>query len=344
MKRRNLLWKSVFVAALLAALVFSDWLVLGYRALGYPVTAPGQASNIVVRNDYAYVALAEAGIGIYELASGRLVETLSPAEAGGSVDDLDVSDGLLFALDARIPGALTVYSLGDPKKPRRVAGPVPVEVGPFSGVSAAAGRVIVSGGTSHLTLRRYDPRGNLSTEFTATDLGRGQPDALLRPDGRAAAVSTHFTGPKFGLATLDLRGTEPQLAGTLPLPEAGFTEGGSKPANFPIEGAWAGKSLLLAQGNTLAVVDLSDLSRPHLQRRLDLGVHPVNVDVAEGLVAAVGSFPRELLVLFELGEDGTPRRMRRLSLPEGSRPTGVAIGSDRIAVATQEGGVLFFQR
>jgi len=342
--KRRLLWKSFFVAALLATLAFGDWLVLGYRALGYPVTAAGQASNIVVRDGYAYVALAEAGLGIYELASERLVSTLSPSELGGSVDDLDVSDGLLFALDARIPGTLSVYSLGDPIRPRRVAGPVPVEVGPFSGVSAAAGRVIVSGGTSRLTLRRYDLQGNLATEFTATDLGRGQPDVLLRPDGRAAAVSTHFTGPEFGLSALDLSGTEPRLAGTLPLPEAGFTEGGSKPANFPIEGAWAGESLLLAQGDALAAVDLSDLSRPRLRRRLDLGVHPVNVDVADGLVAAVGSFPRERLTLFELSEDGAPRRMRRLPLPEGSRPTGVAIGPDRVAVATQESGILFFQR
>lgn len=344
MKRHRLLWKSAFVAALLSVFAFGDWIVLGYRALGYPVTAAGQPSNLVVRDGYAYVALAEAGLAVYELSTGKPVVTLTPAETGGSVDDLDIADGLLFALDARIPGSLSVYSLGDPSRPLRVAGPVSVEVGPFSGVSAAAGRVIVSGGTSRLTLRRYDLQGNLSTEFTATDLGRGQPDVLLRPDGRAAAVSTHFTGPEFGLSALDLNGTEPKLAGTLALPESGFTAGGSKPANFPIEGAWAGDALLLAQGDALAIVDLSDLSRPRLQGRVDLGVHPVNVDAAAGLIAAVGSFPHERLVFFELSEGGSPRRMRSLPLPEGSRPTGVAIGPDRIAVATQESGVLFFQR
>lgn len=344
MKRRPTLWKIAFVAVLLVAFAFGDWIVLGYRALGYPVTPAGQASNVVVREGFAYAAMAESGLGVYELESGRLVQTLAPAEAEGSVDDLALADGFLFALDARIPGALSVYSLGDPRQPRRVSGPTPVEVGPFSGVSAAAGRAVVSGGTSRLTLRRYDREGNLSTEIATADLGRGQPDVLLRPDGGMAAVSTHFAGPEFGLSLLDFSEDAPRVAGTLPLPEAGFTPGGSKPANFPIEGAWAGDTLLLAQGNALAFVDLSDPRRPRLLRSLELGVHPVNVDAAGGIVAAVGSFPRERLVLIELGRGVEPRILRSLELPAGSMPTGVAVGSDRIAVATQGRGVLFFQR
>ena len=344
MKRRPTLWKIAFVAVLLVAFAFGDWIVLGYRALGYPVTPAGQASNVVVREGFAYAAMAESGLGVYELESGRLVQTLAPAEAEGSVDDLALADGFLFALDARIPGALSVYSLGDPRQPRRVSGATPVEGGPLSGVAAAAGRAVVSGGTSRLTLRRYDREGNLSTEIATADLGRGQPDVLLRPDGGMAAVSTHFAGPEFGLSLLDFSEDAPRVAGTLPLPEAGFTPGGSKPANFPIEGAWAGDTLLLAQGNALAFVDLSDPRRPRLLRSLELGVHPVNVDAAGGIVAAVGSFPRERLVLIELGRGVEPRILRSLELPAGSMPTGVAVGSDRIAVATQGRGVLFFQR
>jgi hypothetical protein len=85
---------------------------------------------------------------------------------------LVAADGWLFALDATAPGHLLVYSLADPDRPALTAQNIPVSVGPFSGVSATAGIVAVSGGTSELSLREYDTTGQLDNSVFTADLGR----------------------------------------------------------------------------------------------------------------------------------------------------------------------------
>jgi hypothetical protein len=45
------------------------------------------------------------------------------------------------------PGHLSVFSLARAPKLRLASAPIEVAVGPFSGLSAGGGRVIVSGGT-----------------------------------------------------------------------------------------------------------------------------------------------------------------------------------------------------
>jgi len=321
------------------------WASIGFRALGYPTTVAGEAANVVVDGQFAYVSRAEEGFDILDLDSRQAMRPAAPP-GSESIDDLALADDLLFVLDARPPGHLSVYSIADPAAPVLVSGPVEVPVGPFSGVSAAAGRVIVSGGTSELTLRTYDPNGQLGTDVAKADFGRGQPDVLLAGDGNRAIVSTHFVGPHFGLTTVRVSSTPLSVAqaGTMDLDTIGFTAGGAKPANFPIESALAGDVLLVAYARGLALIDVSQFDQPRLLSEIQLDVQPVSVDVHGATAAVVGSSPRPMLLLVDIKNPSAPTVTRSIPLPEGSYATGVAIGPTHIVVAAHAEGVLIFPR
>jgi hypothetical protein len=254
------------------------------------------------------------------------------------VDDLAAADHFLFVLDARPPGHLSVFSIQRPTNPELVSAPVDIAVGPFSGVSAGGGRVIVSGGTSLLSLRSYDSGGKLGPVLATMDFGRGQPDVLLATEGSRAFVSTHRWGPYFGLTTVRVASSTPYLVklGFLDLDTYGFTSGGAKPANFPLETALDGDVILVADLRGLTVVSIAE--HPKVLASLDVGVKGVNVDVRNHLAAVVGSSPRPLLVLVDVTLPSSPRIVRSISLPDGSYPTGVAIGATRIAVASGRNG------
>src|SRR5258705_8772507 len=224
-------WIRIAGAALIAVVlaIFGwPWVALGVHAASYPVTGSGEAANVVIAGSTAYATLADRGFAILDVASGRRLAMVPPPAGSESVDDLATADGLLFALDARPPGHLSVFSIADPSHPVLANAPVDAAVGPFSGVSAHAGKVIVSGGTSLMSLRAYDARGTLSGVLATTDFGRGQPFVLLSPDGTRAFVSTHRWGPYFALTTARGDGASIARAGSLPVATYGFTAGGAK--------------------------------------------------------------------------------------------------------------------
>jgi hypothetical protein len=319
---------------------------LGYNSLRYPTTAAGESANVVIHGTAAYGSLAERGLEIVDLANAGRRRTIPPPVGSESIDDLAIADGLLFALDARSPGHLSVFSLATPAMPVIAGAPIAVEVGPFSGVSAGGGRVIVSGGTSLLSLRTYDRQGHLSAGAATIDLGRGQPDVLMASDGSRAFVSTHYSGPHFGLTILEVGSGSTRLAKreSIALDTYGFTAGGAKPANFPIESAIAGAVLLVAHARGLAIISIESSKPARLLGVLDVGVKAVNVDVDGSVAAVVGSSPRPSLVLIDVGKPSAPVIKRSVRLPEGSHATSVAVGADHVVVAAHRKGLLIFQR
>jgi len=343
-RRRVMAWIVGVLFTVVAIVLGWPWIALAYYAASYPVTRAGEAANVVIDGPDAFVALGERGFQVVDVASGKVLATVPPPAGSESVDDLAVSGRFLFVLDARPPGHLSVFSLASDPKLVLTSAPVDVAVGPFSGVSAGGGRVIVSGGTSLMSLRTYDAEGKLSPEIAAIDCGRGQPDVLLTPDGNQAVVSTHRWGPYFGLTTLRVTDSAPHLtkAGSLRLETYGFTAGGTKPANFPLETALEGNVLYVATLRGLAVVSLADPARPTRLADLDIGVRAVNVDVRDHIAAVVGSSPKPQLVLVDVKSSSSPRVVRSIPLPEGSRPTGAAIGLTHVVVAAGSHGVLRF--
>ena len=321
------------------------WVALGFSSARYRMTGSGESANVVVSGTKAYGTLGDKGFEIVDLNHLETRRTVPPPAGSETVDDLAVADGFLFVLDARKPGHLSVFSLADPAKPTVASASVLVDVGPFSGVSAGGGRVIVSGGTSLLSLRTYDREGRLSAPVATTDLGRGQPDVLMSPDGRRAFVSTHFGGPHFGLTVLDVGSGPAALVnrGSIALDTYGFTAGGAKPASFPVEAALAGDVLLVAHARGLAIVSVTD-GKPRLLSVLGLDVKAVNVDVEGGMAAVVGSSPRPLLVLVDVANPSAPIVKRSVPLPEGSYATSVAVGPTNVVVAAHKRGLLTYQR
>lgn len=331
------------VAAAALTLAGCDWVGLAWGALTYPTTADGVPANVVAEGRFAYAARGGNGIEVIELAAPSWRRVVA-APRGATVDDLALADGLLFALDARPPGNLSVYSLADPAQPVLVQAPVMTEVGPFSGVSAASGLVVVSGGTSRLTLRRYAADGRLGAQVATADLGRGQPDVLLAPDGRHAFVSVHDSGPHFSLVVLALEADPLAIhaVAKLPLETYGFTPGGAKPANFPVEMALAGDLLLVASAAGLQVFNAAEPASPRPLATLKPGAMPVNVDAAGALAALVGSEPEPVLSLVDIADPSEPKTLRLIPLPAGSLATGVALAGRQVAVAAHAAGTLVF--
>lgn len=328
------------------ALVGCTWLSLSWGAFSYPTTRDGEAANVAVHGDWAYVT--RGGVGLEVLRAGRNPQSrvIAPPRGLGSVDDVAVADGLLFVLDARPPGHLAVMSLADPATPQPVGAPVGVAVGPFSGVTAARGRVIVSGGTSSLTLRMYDAAGNLGAVVATADLGRGQPDALLAASGELGFISTHDWGPYFHVALVRATLQPPGVAevGAVRLDTYGFTPGGARPASFPIEAAAEGTLLYVASAAGLGIFDVADERAPKLLARIDPGVMPVNVDVRDGIAAVVGSVPVPRLVFVDARDPARPQVLQSFPLPEGSLATGVALTQSHAVVAAHGRGAQLFDR
>ena len=332
----------VMLPMMASALAACNWISLAGNALTYDTVARGEASNIAVGDSFAYVSLAEEGLGVVDARTGFIVARIAPAAGAESVDDLATSDELLFALDARPPGWLSVYSLREPTRPRLVDGPRAVDVGPFSGVSARDGMVVVSGGTSRMSVWRYDAHGALSGPRATADLGRGQPDVLLG-GGRLAFFSTHYWGPYFGVDVVRLDGDSVLRLSRLALEGAGFTKGGSKPANFPIEMALLNDStLLVAHSRGLAIVDIADPAAPRLRRIISLGGPAVNVDAGGSFaVVAIAGEPAVAIL------DSTATVVRHITLPPGTNPGAVAFlgtRADRVLVAARDRGVMVLER
>lgn len=341
--RENLRAWRWLPAALALVLGGCGWVGLGWGALTYPTTQAGESSNVVAAGGYAYATQGAAGMEVIDLARPARRQLVGPP-AGTSADDLAIADGFLFVLDAHPPGNLSVYSLADPAAPVLVQPPVAVDVGPFSGVSAAGGYVVVSGGTKMLAVRRYAPDGALGGTFANADLGRGQPDVLFSPDGRHAFVSVHVSGPTFRLAVLELvrEPLELREVASLPLASYGFTPGGARPANFPVEMALAGEKLLIASAAGLQILDVADPAQPKPLAAFTPRALPVNVDARHALAAVVGSDPDPELTLVDISDPAAPRALASIRLPEGSRATGVALAGRQVVVAAHAAGTLVF--
>lgn len=335
--------KRFLLAALASASPACNWVSLAVTAANYQTLRPGDAGNIAVRGTYAYVTLGDSGLGILDARSGARVATLPPPSGSESIDDVAIDGAMLFALDATPPGHVSAWRFESGPTPRQTGPARDAPVGPFSGVSAASGLCVVSGGTSRLTAWRYSV-DSLDGPFATADLGRGQPDVLVATDGRTVYVSTHFRGPYFGLNILRLDADSLRTIATLSIDGAGFTPGGAKPANFPIESALLDDAtLLVAFRRGLAVIDVHDAARPFVRRVVNVGGPAVNVDVSAGTaaVAVSGGNAAVALVPFSGGEPGP---VRPTLLAPGTNPGGVAFSDSSVLVAARGKGVLRVRR
>ena len=304
----------------------------------------GEPNNIVSTAERSYLSLSGAGFGILEDGAASIGIFVAPPQGAAGVHDLSLEQSTLYALDA-IDGRIFVYDVGE-DPPLLIAEVEGVPVGPFSGIAARPEAVVVSGGTSELTVWRREPDGRLGSSPARLDLDRGQPDLSLSADGRFAFVSTHFEddvdGHEFGLTAVEIRpaGEAPTRIHAIGLEGAGFTGGTSNPANFPIVSALAGDDIVVAHGGGLDVLAF-DGQQLRLLRHVGLPVEATSVCVTGTTAYVVGIEPTPQLLVVDF-EAGVIKD--EIALPENSRPTGVGRTTGAIVVAAQSGGVLVFPR
>lgn len=280
--------------------------------------------------------LGSAGLAIVDPAS-RASRILTPPAGVDGFHDVSAADGLLFALDATRPGNLVVYDFRNPAAPQQLGPARSVAVSPFAGVSAAGGRVVVSGGTSLLSVHDYDARG-LGTSTGTIDLGIGQPDVTISADGREAYVSTDFASPRpggqrFGVTILDISNTtRPSVRARLGMAGAGFS-GSTGPANFAIESALVRGLVVTAHAGGLSVLEATSA---RLRTTLALGFGGVNSDAQAATVAVVGG---RSWTTVDFTTPSNPRVGARRSLSGGGSATGVAITPGAIFIADNGGGL-----
>lgn len=336
---------TVVVLTVVAALGHR-WLVLGWQAWRYAVAAPSARTQVVVADDRAYVAAGVDGIEVVDLSAARRVALVPVPRPADRIDDVAAADGWLFALDATPPGHLMTFhiaSLGAASSPAAIA---EVPVGPFSGVSAVAGLVAVSGGTSQLSLRAYGADGRFGAEVATADYGRGQPDVALRADGKLAAISTHIVGPDFAVTLVELQRSPLGLRelSRLPLRDAGFTRGGFKPAHFPLVAAWRGDRVYVAHGGGLAVVDATDPAHPRLLRRDPLPRPAIDIVVAGVELDVLHAGDEPAVIRYRLDANGLPVAAAIWKLRAGDRPAAIARHGAELIATRHEGGWTIVQR
>lgn len=270
-------------------------------------------------------------------ADGNEVDIIALPPGLGAINDLSFADDLLFVLDA-VGGQVGVYSAATASAPTFIDGSTrAVDVGPFAGVSAGGGRVVVSGGTGSMSVFSYTNAGALTLLTDGIDLGFGQPDVLVDSTGSFAYVSTDFAGTvdgaSFGITTVDLNSADlsnPSVQ-QVGLIGSGFT-GGSSPANFPVESAIAGNRLLVAHGGGLSILSLADRASPKLNTTLALDFPAVNVDAMGDSAVVVGGTISSAAASVDMRENS----VENLQLPSVSgagSALGVALTGDAVIVA-----------
>ena len=294
-------------------------------------------NNVAIAGNFAYAAAGAQGIVIVDLENRLVVDVVSNA---GRVDDVSIDGDLLFVMDGT-GNALRVLSIANRTQPTVVSGPVAVNVAPFSGVSAANGRVIVSGGTGLLSSRTYTPAGTLSGQALMIDLGIGQPDVLLSDDGATAFVSTDFSGlvngQGFGITVVDVSSQPLNVTDQIGIAGAGFSVGGDGPANFPIESAIQGNTLFVASGDGISVFDVSNLNSVQTLAVIPLSTNPINVDIVNDTLYVVGNSPGTLTTI-DVSDLSSPV-IETTTLAEGSGPLGVAATSSYLVIADEFLGI-----
>jgi hypothetical protein len=306
----------------------------------------GGAINLALAGDHLVVARGTAGIDLVRVDSQALVAHLDPAGDADSYDDVSAEGSLIVAHDAD-DGLVASFRIDSGLVP--VSRDLEVESGPYSGISMANGVAIVSGGTCGIARLSVGTGGELAVTGTL-EAFRGQPDVTMWPALPTALLSTHFSGDsdefvdgqEFGVTTLATDALA--VVASAGLAGAGFSDGGGRPASWPVRASMIGELAFVAHGGGLELFRVAadrSLERLH---HLDLPFQAVDVFADEMAVTAfvVGVEPAQIAVV-ELDADLVPALVRSIELGAAA-PTAIAASADRIFVADSRAGLLVFER
>lgn len=306
---------------------------------------PNHAPGVVkVVDGYLMVAYGEGGLIISNEASGSVIAQIFPPQGMNSIDDFDVDGNLIFLLDSRGRDYLAIFTF-DGISVSLESDPVPVQGGPFNGISASNGNLVVAGGTTFLSRYTYSSSGKLEGPVTF-GRDRGHPDVLLSSDGQAAFVSTDFVGGEsgFGVSSLFI-GDElkiPFIASELIIPEAGFTTGVTSPVGFPIQTSTYNDHLLVAHGGGLTIISLTEDYYFGNSQDLNIGINANSIAVHSDTAYIIGyQGDTPALVRVDLTDISNPTVISTEVLnTNGSIPTSISLSSSDIYIAAGASGII----
>lgn len=309
---------------------------------------PNHVPGIVkVFDGKAFVAYGEGGLIVTDIATEAVVAQIFPPRSMNSIDDFDVDGDLLFVIDARNKNFLATYSITDINNPKLIDGPINVNGGPFNGIAANGGNLIVSGGTFLLEYFQYSSDGKLKGSATF-GRDRGHPDAIISDNGQVAFISTDFQivpdKPRFGATALYL-GDElgiPGVISELRIDGAGFSQGLTKPVGFPIKMEVHNNHLLVAHGAGLTIIELIEDAAFGTSNTYDFDIEVTAIASLNNTAYILGYTPAgQALIKIDLTDVNNPVVEEMELLDIGSSvPTSVAVTSQYIFIAAGEAGLI----
>ena len=303
--------------------------------------APGGCQNVVIINEFAYAA---CGTGIEVVNLNSMQRNFIPVPA----DDITGDDGfgILFTQSGN---TLTQLDLADPLAPDIIA-TVNTNFAIFSGISAANGILVVSGGSggSDTQVYLYDFNSlSLSTSGIAqVDSATGNPDVHVTATANGALA---FYSQDIGLVAnwgiqiveFDADANILDIPAVVVLTPGRFT--GSfgfpfGPANLPVESEFLNDRLYVAHfaANGLQVIDRLASDTLSL---IPLGYEPSNV-ATDGTQLFVVGVDRTII---DTVNPVTETVVDSFSLPL-RQAVGVAANDSHIAVADRSAGLIIVTR
>jgi hypothetical protein len=300
--------------------------------------------NVVIVNGYAYAACGSE-IEVAELA------TLERSLINVSANDItfDADEQLLFTQAGNV---LTALDISNPAQPN-VLGTAGTNFAAFSGVSAANGVLVVSGGaggsnTQVYTYTNSDNPITLATNgITLVDNTTGNPDVTLTATAEGV---TAFYSQDIGnvanwaiqIAQLDSNGNVLSVEDDVVLTPGAFNFNQAlTPANFPVESEFLNDRLYVANfaAQGLEVIDLADGNT--LLPRIFLSYEPTNVATDGDQLFVVGVANGTVDVI-----DPVSSNVMESLEPTGGlvQPVGVAASSTHVVVADRTNGLLIIAR
>ncbi len=326
------------------------FLLLIFLGCSETYDVPNHVPGVIkVFDGLVYTAYGQGGLIVTNENSGEVVSHIFPPQEMNSIDDFDLDGNLLFILDSRGRDYFAVFSFENSHE-ELLTSPVEVQGGPFNGISAVNGNLVVSGGTTFLNRFTYNNSGNIKGPVNF-GRDRGHPDVLLSRTGQFAYISADFgiglDIERFGVMSLFI-GEDleiPAVISELGIPEAGFTEGSTTPVGFPIQSFQMSDYLLVAHGGGLTIIELLEEGVFGSSSLIATNISGVSV-VAENNIAYLIGYENEIpvLVSIDLTDVNNSSILSQRNLATDAIPTSVAVGSSDVFIAAGNAGIITFSK
>lgn len=300
--------------------------------------ASNGCSNVIILNGHAYAA---CGREIEVIA----LDTKQRSLVNIPADDItvDLSTETIFIQSGN---SISSLNTSNPLQPR-VTASASTSFGFFSGISAANGVVVTSGGTSNTRVFTYTANSirTATNGISIVDRRTGSPDVNVIPttNGARAFYSQDLGSVRnWGIQTVDFNtnGTVTAIPQVVTLSPGPLRNSFSlfTPANFPVESEFLNNRLYIAHFASNSV-EIINTNNGNTESSIPLGFTPVNIST-------------DGTSLFVVGLNGDSVRMINpsnnnidiININDLEQPRGIAATNQFIAIADSSEGLILFER